>query len=473
MAVLLSGTGSWPKRIGRIGALINAVNAFRGTADLAGASIVSIGTGFTNLDAEFASALQQLMDGVFAARDAHRLTYSQILTALKTLAANVTIEMVDADTSMATKTLAAALQILMTQIQATADSIEDNTVSVTCSTDTPEFPLTANSGVGYLVGSVKDTKGLDLQYLFDETLRLRVTADSMTGGSTIYRETLSVKGDVAEPDTLSYLWPAGSGVSTTLTAVDAFQDASSTGNVLTNAGFETFTVANTPDNWAVLVGAFGTDILADAVNYYISKTGITPKSLKILGDGATLSSITQTFGAAAGSGTTVSLLPNTVYHLNFYNRVSAAPSAGVLKVDLWDGSSIINDDAGTANTITSTLTALTTAWTNVSGAFRTPRVLPDTVKLRIRLSTALDNAKYVNIDHMTLTPATQIYTGGPYLSFHAGTTKLAAGDSWKAVVANNYASAWAKLLDRLFAVRTLGIKVPFNTTETILDSLIA
>jgi hypothetical protein len=72
MAITLTGTGGLFTRTGRVGGMLNALNSFRGTADLSGASIVSVGVGVNNIEAQFQSTNQDLVDGLYTARDGHR-----------------------------------------------------------------------------------------------------------------------------------------------------------------------------------------------------------------------------------------------------------------------------------------------------------------------------------------------------------------------------------------------------------------
>src|SRR5262249_37593288 len=176
-------------------------------------------------------------------------------------------------------------------------------------------------------------------------------------GATAGSEPFRALGDNAQTDPLYWNWQLGSGATTDLTATDA--GLSNAANLLTNSSFETFTVANTPDNCAILTGAAAPTIFAaGAGNGFAGAT--SPNALKYTGNGSELTSIAQTFAQTSG-GTPATLLPDTVYGINFWAKKTAGAVAGALAVDLVDGSNtVVNDDAGTANTIAVANGSLTT-----------------------------------------------------------------------------------------------------------------
>jgi hypothetical protein len=106
--------------------------------------------------------------------------------------------------------------------------------------------------------------------------------------------------------------------------------------------------------------------------------------------------------------------------------------------------------------------------------FRLPDPVPATVKIRVRLSTALSSGSSIFIDHLALTPATQLYTGGPYAAIFSGATDFEIDDKWSLTVTNAQAGAFQTLFDRLFDMRSKGLLLPSATgaAETIDDALI-
>jgi len=277
-------------------------------------------------------------------------------------------------------------------------------------------------------------------------------------------------GEPSVTDVWSDQYPIGSGVSTNLTAVDASQDAD--GNLLTNSDFEDFT-ANLPDNWAALGGVAGTNFQKSTAQFFDGAA-----SLQFIGDGATHPSLAQTFDS--DSGTTGELEPSTSYAVNCWMKVDNASATGVVKIELVDGSNtVVNDDQGAANEVSQTIDNLTTSWVAVNGFFRTPRALPETLKLRIRTTTVLSNTHNLFIDRLALAKATPLYDGGPLAAVFSGqtTAKFVEGDGYTLATTNNFGGAsnlstFQQLFERLFSMRSLGLLLPSDASPSIADTLI-
>jgi hypothetical protein len=250
----------------------------------------------------------------------------------------------------------------------------------------------------------------------------------------------------------------------------------SAGNLLQNSSFEVFSTANVPDNWVLAIGAAGTDVFNGGSGNAYAGSG----SLQFTGTGAALlDAVTQQFGttptATVGAGgTAATLLPDTQYAFSGWIKVSATPTAGVLEFALIDGAgATINDDAGTANAVTQSLTAVTSTWQPVSGVFRTPAVLPSTAKFRVRLSTAIDSGVSVFVDRLALAAMNQVYAGGLYLAAFSGANKLITGDTWLLAMTNTF-GAVQKRAEMVFGMRALGLQFPNTTSSpTVADSVIA
>lgn len=471
MSITYDGTGGLFTRVGRLGGAILAVNDFRGVADLSAASIDSVGNAVDEIRDEYAASRSDLIKTLYDSRDSYRGVHSAFITAMKSIAENTIIQQVNDDVKLPALTLSTALTELIRQMVADSESVDANTVSASVAAGS------ANTGNSSVVVSLISGYGKTLEYVYDEDVVLRCTADSKTGGATEYRETFTASGEAAQSDKLSWDWPKGSATNKTLVSVDAEEDAGS--NKLTNSAWGTFTVANTPDSWSILVGSAGTDILEETS--VVFRTG--EKALKIACDGATLTSIAQTFNS--GSGTNTTLSPNTVYAFNFWGRKTTSLAAGVLSVELVDGSNVvIADDAGTNNATTFTLSGWTTSYVAKNGFFRTPKVLPTTYKMRIRLTTAGTNSESFYIADLALTPATQLYIGGPFVAVFGGSTSPVAAsgtnaaDKWTISVVNNYGGAFQQMFWRMFDMPnlgTIGLILPSNAggSETIDDALVS
>lgn len=168
----------------------------------------------------------------------------------------------------------------------------------------------------------------------------------------------------------------------------------------------------------------------------------------------------------------LNLSAETPYAFNGWFKVDSVPAAGVLTVDLYDGSAVINDSQGTANSFTISAAGLTTSWAACNGVFRLPRVLPPVVYLRIRISTAVSNTSSVYIDHCALSPMSELYTAGIYAALFSGNADFAAGDMFTISATNDRAGEFQTWFDRNFDMRAKRLLLPSSGSETISDTLI-
>lgn len=363
-----------------------------------------------------------------------------------------------------TNTTASILEIIR-QMKAQGATIQAQTVTGTTSSFTGE-------GNGAITISTKRWDGLTQENLYAETILATCTSDSYSTGAPVGNEGFTVTGQGQQNDRFSFDWPLGSNCQTSISAIDGSED-NTEGNILTNSGFDTFTVANTPDNWTIVTGTVGTNIFSEATLVYDSGT----TALRLLGDGATLINLTQTFDVS--TGTSGNLTAGTQYSCNAYmRRDGTAASAGVLTIDLIDGNdAIVQDDQGTNNSFTIDLTALTTNYAAYNGVFRTPSRMPATLKFRFRLTTALTNARSVYLDKMSLGTMTELYTGGPSAAIHAGSDPFVIGDYGTMTTTNNRGgqsnlASFGVLLERLFQLSSMDILFPSAASPSISDGLI-
>jgi Tfp pilus assembly protein FimT len=465
------GTNGLFTRVGAIGGLLNAVNSLAGTANLAGAGIESVGPAIDKIAATYAAPDINLIGGLYAARDSYRGVHSSLLTYLQTLAQSTVIQMVNDFAPQPQSTLATSLQWLVKQMATDAQTVAKPTISTTPAS------TAGNIGSGLMVATPLGPNGVQQDYIdFVETLTASCTTDSQTGGATVGLETFAFTGPPKENNPLLWDWPLGSGTTGTLAAVDALQNNSGNQLLQNGAGQTWTTPSSGPDNWLLLTGTAGTQIVqASGSNVYSGSSGFS-----FVGDSATLTSISQAFKATPGNtgntgGTAAALAPLTQYVLNLFLKLSVAPAAGVLEISLTDGlNNILNDAAGNPNTLTIALSAGTTSFVAHNAFFRTPAVIPASgYRVRVRLTTALSTGSTLYFGHIALSPAASIYPGGPYGRIFSGLPAFISGDSLTIAVANNYASKWQLLADRLFGMRALGLQLPSGGSPTILDSLIA
>jgi hypothetical protein len=427
----------------------------------AGVGGLNTGADVDAIEAQYQSTDQNLIDSLYSSRNSYRVTQSQWTSALQSVAQSTVIQMMDEVSPLVSKDLKTALTALIASMGATSDSVKKPTASVSVAAGG------SNHSNGVCTASILGPNGLQMDYVLGEALTLTCTSDSQ-GNATAGSEPLSIKGATAQPDPLQWDYPLSSGVSTSTTAVDASLNQQL--NLLFNSGFDTFTVSNTPDNWTIATGSAGTTV-------FDGSTGQAFKGdvLKITGNGSELTSLTQSFNQTSG-GNTYKLLPSTVYAINFWTKVSAVPSGGVLEVSLIDGSgTIIQNAQSVDNKIQVTLSGETTSYAAHSAYFQTPTVLPASTpyKIRVRLSTAMDNAKSVYVDHLAMAIPKQVYSGGPYVTVFSGSSTLILGDTFTPTVSQANDSQWQLAMDQLCNMRALGLQIPSSGSPTVAESLIS
>lgn len=391
----------------------------------------------------------------------------QVAPSLRQAAAAVLNATVNADVpqSNANDTTLSLLELIRQMLVAT-ESVAD------CALGATAAAASGNTGTGVVLLTTLRGDGLKHQNLFAEVGDLTCTGDSQSGGSTAGQEPFQFRGDPAESDPLAWDWPLGSGATATLAATDATQ-SNSAGNLLVNSDFETFTVANTPDNWVIATGAAGSQIFSEASVVYRGA-----KSLRLTGDSSTLTALTQAFNVTT-AGTAAALRPQTSYGFNLFCRVDVVPAAGVLAVQLVDGSgTVVNDAQAVANTVTQSVPALTTSWVSFKGVIRTPKVIPASgLKLRLKLTTALSTGTNLYVDSLALAFLTPLYAGGPAVAVYSGAVPFVAGDRFILTMTNNragttYATTWNSVFDRWFAMKQLNLVLPVSGSPTQADSLL-
>ena len=382
--------------------------------------------------------------------------------------------------------LPSALSYLYQQMIAQSATVARCTVGSTVTADA------ANVGKGVVFVTLVRSDGVPLEHTVAETSTLLVTADSYTDGAVAGREpwswagapNVSTLGTGVTVSTWDYDWPAGSAGSASGNFVSASQDANTAGNFLTNGDFETWTAGTgqPPDNWVMDSGVWGTAIVRGTTALDGSY------SLQFKGGTGTCgirtqfnSTVSDSTNAAAGTSAALTALASPPYAFNLWLRSAAGTvGAGVMTVDLVDGSgTVIADQAGTNNTNTIALTGLTTTWQAKSFAFRTPRSLPATARLRIRITTGITGDD-VFVDSVAFCRTVNAYPGGLNLcGFSDPAAPFVAGpdpDAFTITTTNNragasYGATWQTAQLRIFQTPTL--LLPSTTSPpTVADTLI-
>jgi hypothetical protein len=466
MLSFASAPGNLFNRFGKIGALVANVRAHQ-LIQLAAMTDTTNGV-VAQFDAE--SDIQALMGSAYLST----LAGVQGVTGLaQNLAAQTINRMVFRDNPRIAQNLTslntlASLQEVNRQMGVAGASVLAMTVAASAGAFT-------GAGNGVINASVRrPSDGRVVENAYAEDLLFVCTADSYTGGVSEGNETLTVTGEGSQPDLFAFDWPLGSDAQTALSAIDGNSDASN-GNLLVNSGYSDFT-ANVPDNWSLDVGAGGTNVFEETTIVYDGSSS----ALRITGDGGgTLVELSQQFDSS--TGTTQTLSPLTQYGYNvFMRRDGVAAGAGTLTIDLVDeNGDVVADEGGTDNTFNIDLTALTTVYTSYKVQFRTPRIMPDELYLRMRLTAALTNGRSVYLDRGSLGLMTRLYGFGPYLCAHSGGEPFQAGDYATCTVSNSRGAAgtlttFQTLLARLIPeVLQNDFLFLSSSVPTISDGLIA
>jgi hypothetical protein len=198
----------------------------------------------------------------------------------------------------------------------------------------------------------------------------------------------------------------------------------------------------------------GTITRADGAAVDVS--GLSYRTMYWVGNGSQLTAIEQAISPTA--------LTQYAFHVRMKKQTSAT---GVIEFRLIDGAgNVINDDAGTANSVSVNLSAVSnSAYTAHTAFFRLPTVLPTLVKFQARLTTAINNTYKLYIDDMTLSPVRQLGTTGLYACVFPGLSPSAATDAYTLSSTNDYSGRIQSLFMRFFERQ-----LPSSGTPTISDT---
>jgi hypothetical protein len=175
-------------------------------------------------------------------------------------------------------------------------------------------------------------------------------------------------------------------------------------------------------------------------------------------------------------------VPRTVLQGNVWVKPPIAiTGGGSLIIELVDSTgAIINDDAGTANSVTTPLANIPTTYTGTNSpiqfTWRTPAVLNTNTPYKVRFriaTTAIPTGQNLYIDHFSLAAPTSLYPNGPFVSFYSGSAKWVINDTFKIVPSNDYAGKFALMLDEVLNIKNLqspnltpGTQIPSAASAT-------
>jgi len=447
VSIPLIGTGGLFTRLGvQIGAANHVTSAYQSQLD----------TDILAIFNQFLASDQGAISNLYPARDAARSSYQSFPQAIQAIAQNTVVAQVNDDAPLATATYQNALAVLIAQMRAAGSTLQRPTTSATVTAGS------GNAGNGVVVASLTGPDGTPLDMVFGEVITFTVTADAGNGNATKFQEPLSAAGQPSVP-AFNYNWPGGSAASASLKFVDA---ASTSTTLVTDGGFAQWsgTGNNTPTKWAVGPGTAGTQVLQGLSSQSPPRAGTS--FLRFVSDGSTLTAVSQ---ALTG------LTPLTVYAVNLLARTSVLDSGASFAVSLTDGTSVINNAASVAQTYSRNFNGqVTTAWTEVSVFFQTPALLPATPTLQIALTGAGTAGHFFDFDLVSLYPAVQLYSGGPFAAAFAGSAQAVKGDTYSLAVTNSGGTqSFVRAMDRYFNLRTSGLAFPSTASSpTVSDSLI-
>lgn len=438
-------------RIGHLLASLNEANTYRGTT--LAARVVTI-------EGDYPTVNPNLTNGLYDARDSAVSSFDSWVSYLGSFLNDLIIAEVRNDKTIPNPSLSACLIEWRRQMVVATDTFQASPVtlgSVTVigsPTSNPQF-----------VKTTKDGTGVAQDLIVPDSFLIQIAVDDQRGAST-YAEQYSFTGKAAENAPTDYGYATGNGIDTSKNIIDP---AASQG-LVTDPGFDLWTVANTPDDWPLVAPAVaGTNVFRAASD---------PRD----SDGYSLRLLSTATGTVKVRQA-VSLKPNTVYGVHFkQNPVAngaATASASTITVRLVDsGGSMVADDAGTNNQLVGSAHSVVTVgsgWNHgYSGIFITPTTLPSATLLEVMQTTdAAGCDDYV--DHVCLVELDPIYQGGPYLDAFSGKVRAVEGDAWTWAITLTSGSLSGYIirgLDRFLDLKGIGVRMPTAGSPSISDGLI-
>jgi hypothetical protein len=444
MAIPLIGEQGLFTRLGYIGRILNRVTSLQSGALVDDVQLLA---GQFITDRILTDTLQTQL----ASEQAGMLSFPNYL---KTVAQSIVTTMVNEDSPQPDTGLQTALIELIAQMQQYGWGVAPSNTGYTIT------PSDRNNAIdAVVVVSLKDKTGLELQNIFQEQLVLTVSTDAQEGGAVSGSELLQGEGEYAASNVFDFTWPVGSNSTFNLQAVNA--SIFGAGNLLTNSSFDKFTTGHA-NNWVYEVGA--AQIHANTLGS--DPACVSTGSIEFVGDGSTLTSLSQTFGDRT-NGTAGTLNPWRQYAINLWVGPLSTPTAGVLEVALCNATTgdLTYDDQGEPNAFHIPLVGMTPVCVPVNGVFRTPRALELPVKLRICLVSPLNTGCSLVIDHVAFTELKEAYTYGPSLAVFSGSFNLIRQDSFSVGIQNDRAGQWNTLFHRLFNIPRYRLQLPLAGSD--------
>lgn len=522
MAVTLSGSDGLFTRLGKLIHLIDTQNSrFGGGA--AGDFDKELNDYLVELDGA-SNEIRRTVDGIHNAYDAFRNANVSQNQSYRRLAEGLLVEMVDADDAMATKTVRAALQEIIRQMEDADASVDASVVSASSVVDGPRrksisgatqadpvvITSTAHGLADGDVVTVRSVGGMteinDRQFTVNSTAAntFELVGENGTGHtaytsggywranngnhgtivSILDGKGRSLENAMAEDAVAIITNSATAGSESGTVSGEALEVSDklddrwpngtgsggtvsctildpSTAGYLTNGDMENFT-SDAPDDWTVTNGTAGTEFDDDNANEYRGTM-----CLKISGS-TTLMELRQTV---------TDLESRTPYPVSVrMKRDGTAASAGTLILDLYDtdASAVVTDESGAANSVSIDLTALEQTYQLYTGVFRVPEEKPTNMVFRIRVSVALTTGRDVYLDDVLFgTAMTELYPAGPFVAKVRGSVNAGLDDTDIITVTNGREGEFQTAFARLFNQPDLLLPSNSAGAETIADTLIS
>lgn len=453
MAHIYDGAGGLFTRFGKLAGYLKTIRTMQRTTMPAEVDDV-LGA--------FATADQDCVALLLSNLNPHRSALSLVAAEIISCAQMAFIEQVHAETPLATKTIGAAMDVIRIAMATAAEDIDAPTVSGSAA-------ACVGTGNGAMVVSVTDERGNTIQHLRAEVIRVTCLTDAQDGATVAGLEQWRAVGQAAVANS-HWDWPAGSGLNAPMQTSSPSVNGGygRAVNLLRNSDFELFT-ANKPDYWTADVGTAATHFDDQTTSFHRGA-----KSLEYIGDGATLTALSQAFNSA--TATPGILRPKVKMATSFWLRHDGvAPAAGVLRISVRDSG---GSEIGGSN-LSVTLSGISSSWVHYSLAWATPFPVPTGAKAVIELTTALTAARSIYIDDLVIAEMDRPDPYGAFLLIVPGSTEFAIDDYFDVTIANNRAAGVAAEmcleLDRFFDLSSKKLYLPVDTggAETILDSLIS
>lgn len=418
------------------------------------------------------SANPEVLGGLTPASEAATLAGSGWSYYLSQVAQTDLVAVVDADNPQPDKGVYTAASELIRQMEAAGQTVAPVDVDVAVT------PFSTNNGTAWWVSSTKYPNGKTCVYSHPEDLVARVVADGQPGGgSTVGRERISISGEYSIGGPLDPRYPRGSATRVSLAAVSPEGDSEGGfGNWLRNGDFNEWDPissalsAEVPSYWTIAAGTVGVAVFEDPDSGYGGTSCMVFES-----NGSTQTRVYQQFATLAG--TLVEMQPLQQFAVCVRMKSGSGALTGTLRIALVDGSNtVINDQQGVPNSVSIPLAGVGTSWSVVSASFRTPLVLPGTVRLEFRLTSPPASGKLILIDHAAMTRMVPLYSYGPSVAVFSSNDPLIRGDSWSIRVSTSCSSkSWHRAFDRLVGGAAMGLVLPvagYGQTPTISSALI-